>query len=46
MNDTLEYFTKNPVHRSYHHNNLTFSMLYAFTENFILPVSHDEGRSR
>ncbi|MFW5487915.1 MAG: 1,4-alpha-glucan branching protein GlgB [Desulfovibrio sp.] len=42
MNDTLDYFEKNPVHRSYHHNNLTFSMLYAFTENFILPVSHDE----
>lgn len=42
MNDTLDYFAKNPVHRSYHHNNLTFSMLYAFTENFILPVSHDE----
>ena len=42
MHDTLEYFTKNPVYRSYHHNNLTFSMLYAFTENFVLPLSHDE----
>ena len=42
MHDTLEYFTKEPVHRAYHHNNLTFSMLYAFTENFVLPMSHDE----
>lgn len=42
MNDTLVYFSKDPVHRKYHHNNLTFSLLYAFTENFILPLSHDE----
>lgn len=42
MNDTLEYFSKDPVHRKYHHNNLTFSLLYAFSENFILPLSHDE----
>ncbi len=42
MNDTLVYFSKEPVHRKYHHNNLTFSLLYAFTENFILPLSHDE----
>ncbi len=42
MNDTLEYFSKNPVHRRYHHNNLTFSLLYAFSENFVLPLSHDE----
>ncbi len=42
MNDTLEYFSKDPVHRKYHHNNLTFSLLYAFTENFTLPLSHDE----
>ncbi len=42
MHDTLEYFEKDPVHRSYHHNDLTFGMLYAFTENFILPLSHDE----
>jgi len=42
MNDTLEYFSKDPVHRKYHHNNLTFSLLYAFTENFILVLSHDE----
>jgi 1,4-alpha-glucan branching enzyme len=42
MHDTLEYIHKDPVHRSYHHNNLTFSLLYAFTENFLLPFSHDE----
>jgi 1,4-alpha-glucan branching enzyme len=42
MNDTLEYFSHDPVHRKYHHRNLTFSMLYAFSENFVLPLSHDE----
>jgi 1,4-alpha-glucan branching enzyme len=42
MNDTLEYFRKEPIHRSFHQNSLTFSMIYAFTENFILPLSHDE----
>lgn len=42
MNDTLEYFSKDPVHRKYHHSNLTFSLLYAFSENFVLPLSHDE----
>jgi len=42
MNDTLSYFSKEPIHRSHHQNNLTFSMLYAFHENFILPLSHDE----
>ncbi|OGV48729.1 MAG: 1,4-alpha-glucan branching enzyme [Lentisphaerae bacterium GWF2_52_8] len=42
MHDTLEYFSKEPIYRSYHHGTLTFSMLYAFTENFILPLSHDE----
>ncbi|MBD3258971.1 1,4-alpha-glucan branching protein GlgB [candidate division GN15 bacterium] len=42
MHDTLEYFSKDPVHRKYHHNSLTFSLLYAFTENFMLPLSHDE----
>ncbi|MBI3999106.1 MAG: 1,4-alpha-glucan branching protein GlgB [Candidatus Omnitrophica bacterium] len=42
MNDTLEYFSKNSVHRKHHQDMLTFSMLYAFTENFILPLSHDE----
>ena len=42
MHDTLKYFTKNPVHRKFHHNELTFRMVYAFTENFVLPLSHDE----
>ena len=42
MNDTLVYFSKEPVHRRYHHHELTFALLYAFTENFILPLSHDE----
>jgi 1,4-alpha-glucan branching enzyme len=42
MHDMLEYMSHDPVHRSYHHNKITFSMLYAFTENFVLPFSHDE----
>ena len=42
MNDTLVYIAKDPVHRKYHHDGLTFSMVYAFTENFLLPFSHDE----
>jgi len=42
MNDTLSYFEKDPVYRKFHHNNLTFSIMYAFSENFILPLSHDE----
>jgi len=42
MHDTLLYMSKDPVHRQYHHNNLTFRMLYAYHENFILPLSHDE----
>jgi 1,4-alpha-glucan branching enzyme len=42
MHDSLLYFTKNPIHRKYHHNKLTFRGLYAFTENFVLPLSHDE----
>ncbi len=42
MNDTLEYIQKDPVYRKYHHNKLTFSMMYAFSENFVLPFSHDE----
>ncbi len=42
MHDTLDYMSKDPVHRKYHHNKLTFRMLYAFHENFVLPLSHDE----
>jgi 1,4-alpha-glucan branching enzyme len=42
MHDTLEYISKDPIHRPYHHDHLTFGMLYAFTENFVLPFSHDE----
>jgi 1,4-alpha-glucan branching enzyme len=42
MHDMLDYFSKEPVHRRFHHNNITFSMLYAFHENFVLPISHDE----
>ncbi|HSI96560.1 MAG TPA: 1,4-alpha-glucan branching protein GlgB, partial [Methylophilaceae bacterium] len=42
MNDTLAYFAQDPVHRRYHHNQLTFGQLYAYTENFVLPFSHDE----
>lgn len=42
MNDTLRYMHKDPIHRKYHQNDLTFSLVYAFTENFILPLSHDE----
>jgi 1,4-alpha-glucan branching enzyme len=42
MNDTLTYFALDPIHRQYHHNELTFSMIYAFHENFVLPLSHDE----
>ncbi len=43
MHDTLEYFRKDPVHRRYHQRNLSFRMLYAFHENFVLPLSHDES---
>jgi len=42
MHDTLRYFSKDPIHRKFHHNDLTFRMMYAFTENFVLPLSHDE----
>ncbi len=42
MHDTLNYFTKDPVYRRYHHNDLTFGFLYAWSENFVLPLSHDE----
>ncbi len=42
MHDTLEYMKQEPVHRKYHHGQLTFSLIYAFNENFVLPLSHDE----
>jgi 1,4-alpha-glucan branching enzyme len=42
MHDTLHYMSLDPIHRKYHHNDLTFGLLYAFHENFILPLSHDE----
>jgi 1,4-alpha-glucan branching enzyme len=42
MNDTLRYMQRDSIHRRYHHNDLTFGLLYAFSENFILPLSHDE----
>lgn len=42
MHDTLGYISREPIHRSYHHHQMTFSMMYAFSENFVLPISHDE----
>ncbi len=42
MHDTLDYFRREPVHRRFHHHQLTFSLMYAFSENFVLPLSHDE----
>ncbi len=42
MHDTLEYVSKDPIHRSYHHHQMTFSMVYAYSENYVLPISHDE----
>lgn len=42
MHDTLGYLSRDPIHRSYHHHEMTFSMLYAFSENYVLPISHDE----
>ncbi len=42
MHDTLSYMENDPIHRRYHHNDMTFGLLYAFTENFVLPLSHDE----
>ncbi|MEM2145279.1 MAG: 1,4-alpha-glucan branching enzyme, partial [Candidatus Jordarchaeaceae archaeon] len=42
MHDTLDYFSRDPIFRKYHHNQLTFSIWYAFSENFMLPLSHDE----
>ena len=42
MHDTLQYMKRDPVHRKYHHNEITFGLVYAFSENFVLPLSHDE----
>lgn len=42
MHDTLEYISKEPVHRQYHHHDMTFSLVYAWSENYVLPISHDE----
>jgi 1,4-alpha-glucan branching enzyme len=42
MHDTLDYISHEPVHRQYHHHEMTFSMMYAYSENFVLPISHDE----
>ena len=42
MHDTLDYVSHDPVHRTYHHNEMTFSLMYAWSENFVLPLSHDE----
>ncbi len=42
MHDTLEYIQKDPVHRCYHHHDMTFGLIYAFSEHFVLPISHDE----
>jgi 1,4-alpha-glucan branching enzyme len=42
MNDTLRYMERDPIHRQYHHHEMTFGLVYAFSENFVLPISHDE----
>jgi 1,4-alpha-glucan branching enzyme len=42
MHDSLDYVSHEPVHRKYHHNEMTFSMVYAYSENYVLPISHDE----
>jgi 1,4-alpha-glucan branching enzyme len=42
MNDSLRYMARDPIHRPYHHNEMTFGLMYAFSENFVLPLSHDE----
>src|SRR5678815_2071882 len=46
MHDTLEYMKLDPIHRKYHHDKLTFRMLYAYSENYVLPLSHDEDVGR
>ncbi len=42
MHDTLQYIERDPIHRAYHHDEITFGLLYAFSEKFVLPLSHDE----
>ena len=42
MNDTLKYMERDPIHRQHHHNEMTFGLVYSFSENFVLPISHDE----
>ena len=42
MHDTLQYMARDPVHRKHHHGEMTFGLVYAFNENFVLPISHDE----
>jgi 1,4-alpha-glucan branching enzyme len=42
MHDTLQYMARDPIHRKHHHNEMSFALVYAFTENFVLPISHDE----
>ncbi|MDO6425312.1 1,4-alpha-glucan branching enzyme, partial [Saccharophagus degradans] len=42
MNDSLQYLSKEPIHRQYHHHDMTLSLHYAYSENFVLPLSHDE----
>ncbi len=42
MHDSLKYISEDPINRKWHHGTITFSMVYAFTENFLLPISHDE----
>ncbi len=42
MHDTLDYMQLDPIYRRYHHDKMTFGMLYNYTENFVLPLSHDE----
>src|SRR5690606_41450162 len=44
MHDTLGFLGRDPIHRAYHHHEITFSMVYAWSENYVLPISHDEDR--